>query len=640
MGNKKTKITKIRITKNIERVLLTEVLPYEVPLIFSNRYFYAFCLRYGLAQSGENKGKENVKIFFKEGYTIPFSFAISREGQNPEPRTLSIIHPAKQIEIVKFYKEYKDAMLYYASQSPFSIRKPVKVGEYYYNNVDKNISDLGKEENNLDIQNTLEIDQHEGEHFKSFFSYYRYGNIYKFYESRQYQDCEKKFLNLYRFDISKCFDNIYTHTIAWAIYSKNFVKRNLNEVKGSFAGKIDKLMQALNYNETHGILIGSEFSRLFAEIILQKIDKNVYLALEEKEYTLGVDYRVFRYVDDYFLFYNDQKVRDIILEEYILSLKEFKMSINKSKIHQYTRPIITELSIVKKKIRDYVLNQFFLKEFNANQKINANEMITDIKIFIKNSGAEYRGIVNYLLALLLTVIQKRKDSLFKEEIRNVFEMLDFLFFVFCAHISVSSINRITHIIKEMLEISKKFKLNEQSRIVDKIFFEIERLVKRSLNRGLLQSKEIYLLILLREKEIYKYRQIEASILKDLIEKIQNLSYFDIVILLFYMQDDEIYSEANGLLLKKIEEKCNALKQQFEKDIFIHTEATLLFLDLMSCPFIKKEQKAEIMSIYGISQEENVDFLNLIEEQEYWFVKWTDFNLLEEIQYKKSSETYS
>lgn len=640
MGNKKTKITKTRITKNIERVLLTEVLPYEVPLIFSNRYFYAFCLRYDLAQSGEEKEKENVKIFFKEGYTIPFSFAISREEQNPEPRILSIIHPAKQIEIVEFYKEYKDTMLYYASQSPFSIRKPVKVGEYYYNNVDRDISDLNKEGNDLDIQNTLDIDQHEGEHFKSFFSYYRYGNIYKFYESRQYQDCEKKFLNLYRFDISKCFDSIYTHTVAWAIYSKNFVKKNLDEIKESFAGKIDKLMQALNYNETHGILIGSEFSRLFAEIILQKIDKNVYLALEEKKYTLGVDYRVFRYVDDYFLFYNDQKVRDIVLEEYILSLKEFKMSINQSKIHQYTRPIITELSIIKKRIRDYVLNQFFLKEFNANQKINANEMITDIKIFIKESGAEYRGIVNYLLALLLTIIQKRKDSFLKEEIRNVFEMLDFLFFVFCAHISVSSINRITHIIKEILERSKKFNSNEQSRIVDKIFFEIERLVKRSLSKESLQSKEIYLLILLREKEIYKYKQIEANILKNFIKKSQNLSYFDIAILLFYMQDDKIYSEVNELLWGKIKEKCKALHKQFKEDIFKHTEATLLFLDLMSCPFIEEEKKDEIVHIYGFSQEKNRELLKLVKEQKYWFIKWVDFNLLKEIQYKKSSETYS
>ena len=38
-------------------------------------------------------------------------------------------------------------------------------------------------------------------------------------------------------------------------------------------------MQRLNYNETNGIVIGPEFSRIFAEIILQRVDKEVEKAL-------------------------------------------------------------------------------------------------------------------------------------------------------------------------------------------------------------------------------------------------------------------------------------------------------------------------------------------------------------------------
>ena len=62
---------------------------------------------------------------------------------------------------------------------------------------------------------------------------------------------------------------------------------------------------------THGIVIGPEFSRIFAEILLQSIDvkvKNKLLSYKSSNYihgiVEGVHYTIKRYVDDYFLFYN------------------------------------------------------------------------------------------------------------------------------------------------------------------------------------------------------------------------------------------------------------------------------------------------------------------------------------------------
>ena len=40
----------------------------------------------------------------------------------------------------------------------------------------------------------------------------------------------------------------------------------------SFENKIDSLMRHTNFGETNGIIVGAEFSRIFAEIILQQID--------------------------------------------------------------------------------------------------------------------------------------------------------------------------------------------------------------------------------------------------------------------------------------------------------------------------------------------------------------------------------
>ena len=69
-------------------------------------------------------------------------------------------------------------------------------------------------------------------------------------------------------------------------------------------------MQGMNYQETNGIIIGPEFSRLFAEVILQYVDQRVEQELLLKhEYRHKVDYECYRYVDDYFFFYNNEEVK-------------------------------------------------------------------------------------------------------------------------------------------------------------------------------------------------------------------------------------------------------------------------------------------------------------------------------------------
>ncbi|MBL0306631.1 MAG: RNA-directed DNA polymerase [Chitinophagaceae bacterium] len=126
--------------------------------------------------------------------------------------------------------------------------------------------------------------------------------MHKFYESYQYHRCEKKFNHLFKFDISKCFDSIYTHSISWALFEKEVIKKYLGDSKKTFGNTFDNLMQKLNYNETNGIVIGPEFSRIFAELILQKIDLKVKNSLEGEGLIFKKDYEVYRYVDDYFVF--------------------------------------------------------------------------------------------------------------------------------------------------------------------------------------------------------------------------------------------------------------------------------------------------------------------------------------------------
>ena len=110
---------------------------------------------------------------------------------------------------------------------------------------------------------------------KTYFKFIKkYSNIYKFYEDYKYQNAEKRFERLYKFDIQSCFDSIYSHSFTWAVSGgKEEYKKHLNGKAKSFGDDWDNIMQKMNYNETNGIVIGPEFSRIFAEIILQYIDK-------------------------------------------------------------------------------------------------------------------------------------------------------------------------------------------------------------------------------------------------------------------------------------------------------------------------------------------------------------------------------
>lgn len=151
---------KVRLKYKKERVLLSDVLPYELPLIFTNRYFYRFLVKNGVHVDGDkitwnknvsdgalcilalilgenvSKMKEDggvlceAKCLGKHYQTIPFSYRILHKPT--KSRELSVIHPRNQILMVDFYDKYKNLMLYYCSLDKFSLRYPNKVACYFY----------------------------------------------------------------------------------------------------------------------------------------------------------------------------------------------------------------------------------------------------------------------------------------------------------------------------------------------------------------------------------------------------------------------------------------------------------------------------------------------------------------------------
>lgn len=422
------------------RVLLSDILPYEVPPFFSNRKFYDFVVEYDI-HIDENKLKFKrdspkevlniIKILFgfdnkncslrsgrpddkhqyfnisaKQNETIPFDFKISHK--DTDYRKLFVMHPINQLEVINFYKKYNSTILYYTSRSNFSLRKPHRIASLrYFKNTIK--SQKGKAEE------FIELNKKEYRSLKTYFSYEKHSNIYRYYESYDFQKAEKKFSHLLKFDISRCFDSIYTHSIVWATINKKASKDNLHSKgKSTFGHHFDVLMQKHNYNETNGIIIGPELSRIFAEIILQKVDQNVEKILEKANLKNGEDFEIARYVDDYFIYTNEPINKDLIIDSFKKELQKYNLYFNESKTIEYTKPIITEITIAKEEIKK-LLNESAIFLFSdekpqIRKHYLAKDIITNYKSILKTTKTSYKDLQNYFLASIFRNLRK----LFKE----------------------------------------------------------------------------------------------------------------------------------------------------------------------------------------------------------------------------------
>ena len=631
---------KLKIPYTKERVVLSDVLPYEVPLIFSNRYFYKLLNKRNKALKNPKFIKDRFKayseienlLFSTAKSSQPFRFKIKHN--ETDFRELNIIHPNNQKAVSDFYEKYNSLILYYSSISQFSIRKPTDIAKFTFFN-DRLHSKNG--DNTFEFAQ-IEENENEYENLKSYFTYQKYSNIHKFYESYQFHRSEKKFNKLIKIDISKCFDSIYTHTISWALFNKTIIKDNIDDSRKTFAGEFDELLQKLNANETNGIVIGPEFSRIFAELILQQIDNDILNKLlssdtNQPKLIHKRDYEIFRYVDDYFIFYNKEEDKERILKEFKLCLKEYKLYLNDNKSISYGKPIITEISQAKQKITDlFNIHLKLIEKEEESFYFSSNNVITRFKSIIKETNIAYKDIMNYSLAVLDNKTKKlvNKWKSIKEEERDekaqkqfekgFFEILDVAFFLYSVEPRVNSTIKVCLIIDKIISFLKKNKSNEykepfltnhKHNIFKKISDEIYQVLQKNKSDKTTQVESLYLLIALNQlgreyrlspKVLCSYFNIQFE--ENKITIANELNYFCIMVLLFYIRNIKIYEPIKEELKKSIFKKFDNKKDYDWKN---ETELVLLLLDTLSCPylneFVCKEDKKNIITLIDLFDSE-------------------------------------
>lgn len=126
-------------------------------------------------------------------------------------------------------------------------------------------------------------------------------------------------------DIARFFPSIYTHSIPWAIMGKKQAKvaHATGALKGSWQDLCDSYAQKTNNNQTIGIPIGPDTSRLLAEVVLSEVDVLLAAKLTKLK---GI-----RYIDDYEFAFSNRSDAEKTLNYMQSILNEFELALNTSK---------------------------------------------------------------------------------------------------------------------------------------------------------------------------------------------------------------------------------------------------------------------------------------------------------------------
>ncbi|MCA0018277.1 MULTISPECIES: RNA-directed DNA polymerase, partial [Mesorhizobium] len=78
-------------------------------------------------------------------------------------------------------------------------------------------------------------------------------------------------------DVLRFYPSIYTHSVLWAAYGKERVKKNRKKYNDSLGDRIDVLLRKCNRGQSVGIPIGPDTSRIVADILSGYIDSRPML---------------------------------------------------------------------------------------------------------------------------------------------------------------------------------------------------------------------------------------------------------------------------------------------------------------------------------------------------------------------------
>lgn len=460
--------------------VLTDLLPYEKGNHFTNVYLYQYL--------NNNKKRINnfVKSILKQSkyfdsnwHSSPLKFKISKKEDSF--REISLINPLGIIEALAFIQIFENDVLNIThNKQDFSSRKASRNNTLTYK---KNNKQTVYYTDDPSTKKQLLISL---ESSGNFYNHFPSKTITKLINSKVFNHSLDKFDLMLKLDIQDCFPSLYTHSYKWLISNKVFDSKNLKDTKSIYSN-IDVFLQNLNGSKTNGIIVGPEISRLLFEFMFVHLDEELFQILQEKNLKRGENYTIYRFVDDYFIFTNNQNDQTIIKNEISSLLNNYQMKINESKVAKYKtgdnlNSWYLELQHLISLVEEIFINDYISFEKAISSIISEVEIDKEIlepflqvastneNVITKNGNKRkkikyinLRGRINEVIRLtnesalissylLSTILKKIEDG--KEELSinmKLNELISLVFFTYTKKVSYASTQKIIRIFTVLFE---------------------------------------------------------------------------------------------------------------------------------------------------------------------------------------------
>lgn len=214
-------------------------------------------------------------------------------------------------------------------------------------------------------------------------------------------------------DIKNFYPSIYTHSIAWALHTKELIRKKGNRADyTNFLGlKLDRLFQSANDGCTNGIAIGPAISDLISEIILSSVDTASSKIIDSK----NIDFLGVRFKDDYRFLCQSKQDANFIIKTLQKQLALFNLTLNESKSQ------IDELpeGLFREWTADY--QPFSLRYI---RKINYKRFESSLRGTLKvDKKFEGTGVVDRFLSELTTKDNKLKFDFKDKDLLKAISLL-------------------------------------------------------------------------------------------------------------------------------------------------------------------------------------------------------------------------
>ena len=192
-----------------------------------------------------------------------------------------------------------------------------------------------------------------------------------------------KYNYIFQTDIVDCYGSIYTHSIPWALHTKEVAKKHRTDSR-LIGNIIDSHLREMSNGQTNGIPQGSILMDLIAEIVLKYTDIKLSDRLKKLS---DKKFRIIRYRDDYRIFVNNPETGKNIIKELSNVLAKLGMRINSEKT-KFSNDIISS-SIKPDKL-------FWIANGSTDYNIEKNLLIIKtLSEQYRNSGTLVKELQNF-----------------------------------------------------------------------------------------------------------------------------------------------------------------------------------------------------------------------------------------------------